>query len=356
MNNFIENLKKLKLPSFSHLQVCFDLGTSTTRIGIQGKGIALKEPTCLGLNKKTHEFIFFGQEAKLIIGKVPEFIGIVKPMVSGIISDFDAQVALIRKFVQLATAPYNTNYSLMKPRLEVIAAYPSTATEIEQKAVEEVFYKIGVSKVSLVPKILPTAIGCGFNIFAHKPVFIVDMGGGLIEMGIVSGGGTVTYKASKNAGEQMNKLVYNYIYLKHGIILGETTCEELKINLLSFKDDDKTMVVRGKSLETGLPKSAKIKTTDIKEALLANLNQISDSIKEIIEVAPPEVVDEIYEQGIVLTGGLSQIQGIDTFFSQELKVKVHQADYPLNTTVNGLLRLGRSKEHLQMIQGGVSYR
>ena len=354
MNNFIENFKKLKLPSFASLQVCFDLGTSTTRIGIVSKGIALKEPTCLGLNKRNHEFIFFGQEAKLIIGKVPEFITIVKPMVNGIISDFDAQVALIRKFLQIAIDPYSSG-NLFKPQIEIIAAYPSIATEIEQKAVEEVFYKIGVSKVTLVPKILPTAIGCGFNIFAHKPVFIVDMGGGLIEMGIISGGGTVTYKATKNAGEQMNKLVYNYIYLKHGIILGETTCEEMKINLLTFKDSDKTMVVRGKSLETGLPKSAKIKVTDIKEALLTNLNQISDSIKEIIEGAPPEVVDEIYSNGVVLAGGLAQIPGIDTFFKQELKVDIHPSESPLNATISGLLRLAKSKEHLEMIQGGVQY-
>lgn len=350
MNHFIEKFKNLKLPSFSHLQICFDLGTSITRIGIVGKGIVLREPTCLGMNKKNHEFIFFGNEAKLIIGKVPEFINITKPMIHGVISDFDAQVSLIRKFLQLAIEPYHANYAFIKPRIEVIAAYPSIATEIEQKAVEEAFYKVGASRVFLVQKILPTAIGCGFNIFAHKPVFIVDMGGGLIEMGIISGGGTVTYKATKNAGEQMNKLIYNYLYLKHGIILGETTCEDLKINLLSLKGEDKTTVVRGKSLETGLPKSAKVKTSDIKEALLINLNQILDSIKEIVEIAPPEVIDEIYTQGIVLAGGLSQIPGIDDFFTQELKIEIHPAESPQNATISGLLRLAKDKDRLKMLQ------
>ena len=353
MNHFIENLQKLKLPSFSNMQVCVDLGTSMTRIGIVGKGIVLKEPSCLGFNKKTHEFIFFGHEAKLIIGKVPEFISISKPMVHGIISDFDAQVSLIKKLISSATEPYRAHYSFVKPRIEIIAAYPSIATEIEQKAVEEVFYKVGVAKVYLVQKMLPTAVGCGFNIFAHKPVFIVDMGGGLIEMGIISGGGAVTYKATKNAGEQMNKLIYNYLYLKHGIILGETTCEELKINLLSLKSDEKTMVVRGKSLENGLPKSAKVKTSDIKEALHTNLNQILDTIKEIVEIAPPEVIDEIYKHGVILTGGLSQIPGLDDFFTQELKIGVHVAEHPENATINGLLRLARDKERLKMLQANL---
>lgn len=350
MNNFIANLKKLQFPSFNSLKVCFDLGTSNTRIAIPDKGIVLKEATCLGLNKKINEFIFFGHEAKRIIGKIPDFIHITKPMVNGIIADFDAEVALVRKFVDKSILPYTTNYHFIRPSIEVLTAVPTLATEIEKKAVEEVFYKIGASKVYLVEKALANIIGCGFNVFAHKPVLSVDLGGGLIEISIISGGGIVTYKALKNAGEHMNKLIYNYVYLKHGLILGETTCEDIKINLLNFKNNEKTIIVRGKSLETGLPKSAKIKTSDVKEALITNLNQILDSIKETVELSPPEVVDEIYNQGVILTGGLANIPGLDMFFSQELKIEGHAVDLPENAVINGLMRLAKHKEQLQILK------
>lgn len=349
-NNITRLLKKIQLPSLSNLQVCFDLGTSNTRIAVKDKGIVLKEATCLGMNKKINEFIFYGAEAKRIIGKVPDFISIVRPMTNSIIANFDAEVALVKTFIDKAISPYMMNYPLLKPRLEILTAVPSLATEIEQKAVEEVFFKTAAGKVNIIEKSLANAIGCGFNVFAHKPILIVDLGGGLIEIAIISGGGIVTHKSLKNAGEHMNKLIYNYVYLKHGLILGETTCEELKIQLLNFKNQEKTMIVRGKSLETGLPKSAKIKSGDIKEALLTNINQILDGIKEVIELSPPEVVDEVYNQGIILTGGLANIEGIDMFFSQELKIETHVVEHPENSLINGLSKLIVHKDKLQILR------
>ncbi|MBI2051961.1 rod shape-determining protein [Candidatus Roizmanbacteria bacterium] len=351
MLHFIEKFSNLKLPFLTTLQICLDLGTTNTRIAIKDKGVVLQEPTYLGLNKKVHEYIFFGQEAKRIVGKVPEFIKIVKPVVNGIISEFDAQVALIQNFIQKGVAPYMVNYPFIKPPLDAIVAVPSIATEIEQKAVEEVLLKLGVRKVFLIERPLATAMGCGFNIFMHKPVFVVDLGGGLIEMAVISGGGIVMQKTLRTAGDHMNKLIYNYIHLKHGLILGEATCEELKVRLLNFTNEEKTMMVRGKSLENGLPKSVKIRTSDIKEALLSQLNLIIDTVKEIIELSPPEVVDEIFNRGIVLTGGLSNISGIDAFFTEELKnIKVSLAENRDLTTISGLMRIGRRKDLLQRLK------
>lgn len=348
MYNFIEKIGKVKLPFLSSFQVYFDLGTSNTRIAIRDKGIVLREPTVIGLNKRSHDYIFFGKEAKAVIGKVPEFIQIIKPIVNSIVSEFDAQVALTHRLLNKALNPYNGS-SIMKPSLEALVAIPYIATEIEQKAVEEILYKVGASRVHLIEKPLATAIGCGFNIFAHKPILVVDMGGGLVEMAIVSGGGIVTQKTLKAGGEQMNKLIYDYIYLKHGLILGEMTCEVLKISLLSFHDTDKTMIVRGKSLETGLPKSVKVKTQDIQEALLATINQIVDGVKELIEMSLPEVVDEIYTQGIVLTGGLASIPGIDKFFHSELKIKTELSPNIDSSTIFGLMKVGRRKETLHRL-------
>lgn len=350
MINFIEKISKIKLPFLSSFQIYIDFGTTYTRIAIKDKGVVLHEPTILGFNIKTNEYLFFGQEAKQIVGKVPEFIKIIKPVINGTINDFDGQLALTKRLINKSISPYLSNYSIFKPSISALVAVPYTATEIEQKAVEEVLQKCGISYITLIEKPNATATGCGLNIFEHKPVFLIDLGGGLIEMAILSGGGIVIQKTLKSAGDHMNKIIYNYAYLKYGIILGEATCEELKLKLLNFNDNDKTMIVRGKSLENGLPKSIKIKTTYIQEALSVNFSQIVDNIKEMIEMAPPEIVNEIFTNGIILTGGLSNIIGIEKYFENELKIKVKISDTPDLSTINGLIRIGRKKDLINKLK------
>lgn len=349
MFNFIQNLSKIKLPFLSTFDVCLDFGTTMTRIAQKEKGVVLREPTYLGLNHNTREYIFFGAEAKTILGKTPDFLKIVRPVVAGVISDFDAQVALIKKFVEKSIDPYLQNYPIIKPRLRAIAAVPSIATEIEQKAVEEVLTKTGFSKVYLVEKPMADTAGCGFNLFSHHPHLIVDMGGGVVEISIVSGGGIVAQKTLKNAGDHMNSLIANYAYLKHGIILGDATCENLKLTLLNFANKQETMLVRGKSLENGLPKSVKMNSQDIKEALLNNFNQILDTIKELIEISPPEIVDTIFERGIILCGGLAKITGIERYFSTELKLESFVMDNPQDVTIQGLIRIAKKEDELQKL-------
>lgn len=346
MVNFIENLKKIKLPFFTPLRICFDIGTVTTRIGIPGKGVVLTEATCAGLNTRSHEYIFFGNEAKSIIGKTPEFVKIIKPVVNGVISDFDTQVAFTKNCFDRSVAPYLKQYSFLKPPLEAVTAISHLSTEIEQKALAEVLNKVGFSHIYILEKPLATAVGTGINIFSHRPHLIVDLGAGTIEISIISGGGIVVEKTLKTAGLAMNHLISNYVYLKYGLILGETTCEVLKITLLNFNDENKTMMVRGKSLENGLPKSIRIKSSEIKEAVLNNLIQIMDTIKEVIEIAPSEIVDEIYDNGIFLTGGGAQIPGLDRYLTSELKIQMIVLDNPIHTTINGLIKICRNEEDL----------
>lgn len=344
MFNFIRNLRKIKFP-FSAVELYFDLGTSQTKIGIKDKGVILREPTYLGFNSKIREFIFFGKEAKSIVGKTPQFIKIARPVVNGVISDFDAEVALLKKFLEQSVYLYFSN-KLIKPPIRAISVVPTIATEIEQKAVEEALLKAGSSEVYLIEKSLATASGCNVDIFSHQPNLIVDLGGGLIELSIISSGGIVSQKTLKTAGDHMNKLIYNYVYLKYGVILGEATCESLKIELLNFTNDEKSTTIRGKSLETGLPKSVRITTSDIKEALLTNFNQISDGIKELIEESPPEILDELLKRGILLTGGLAEIEGIDRFFANEIKIDAYRIDDVQNATINGLMKLSKNFEQV----------
>ncbi len=349
MLNFIENIVKINLPYFSPFLICVDVGTSNTRIGVKNKGIVLSEPTYIGLNSKTKEFIFFGEEAKTIIGKTPEFVKIIRPVVHGVVSDFDAEVAIMKTFFKKSVHPYLSGYKLIKPAMRAVLAVPHIATEIEEKALEEVFTKIGISQTVVVEKPVATAYGIGINVLSHHPNLIVDMGGGLIEASIISGGGIVAEKTVKNGGDSMNHLITNYVYLKYGVILGEGTCEKLKINLLNFGQDTKTMLVRGKSLENGLPKSVKMKSGDVKEALLNSFMQIIDVIKELIELSPPEIVDEIYDQGIFLTGAMAQAPGIDTYFAQELKIHCHVVEKPQDAGIRGLLALADKQDDLKIL-------
>lgn len=351
MKNFIAKIQNIHVPFFSPLHVYFDLGTATTRIAVKDKGVVFREATYLGYNDRTKEYLFFGNEAKTIHGKTPDFIKIVRPIANGIISDFDGEVAYIGQSIHKAVSLYIPQTFLISSSIKGVTSVPTIATEIEQRAVEEALVKIDCRSAVVLEKAIATAAGCGFNIFSHHPHFIIDMGAGLIELSIVSGGGIVAQKTLKHAGEHMDKLIGNYIYLKHGLVLGDKTCEQLKIQLLNFLDKEDTTTVRGKSLETGLPKSVKIKSSDVKEALITVFHQMVDTAKELIEISPPEVADEVFKNGIALTGNLASIKGIDKFFTQELKIETYVANHYADATIYGLMKLDKDPENIYKLVG-----
>jgi len=344
MISIINNLRHAYIPFFTSFYVYFDLGTSNTRIGLDDRGVIYREPTYLGLNTKTREYLFFGQEAKTIVGKTPHFLTIVRPILNGILADFDAEVEFLRHAIDAAVRPHMAKFKLIKPPIHSISCTPSVATEIERKAVIESLQKSGCTQVTIVDRSLATAAGCGFDIFSHEPQLIMDLGGGLIEISVISGGGVVTQKILKTAGEQMNKLIGNYTYLKHGISLGENTCEDLKIKLLNFTSKEQTITVRGKSLETGLPKSIKFTSSDLREALISQFHHIVDATRELIEASPPEIADSIFKNGIALSGKIAGVPGIETYFLQELKIDSYVVKNYADTTIEGLIKLNKNPE------------
>ena len=351
MIHFIEKLRKIRLPIFHSLSVYVDLGTAQTRFAIKDKGVVLRDATYLGYNTRFHEYIFFGLEAKTIVGKTPEVIHIVRPLVHGILSDFDAEVAYIHHINQQSIYPYLSQFKLLKPTLQALTPIPSLATEIEKKAVEEALVKAGYNRVRSIEKSIATAAGCGFDVFSHQPRFIIDLGAGLVELAIISGGGIVAEKTVRSGGDQMNKVIGNYLRLKHGVLLGDLTCEELKIQLLRFTGEDQSMTVRGKSLENGLPKSIRVKSSDVREALLMTMNQIIDGAKELVEMSPPEIADSVYNEGITLAGGMAGVEGIADFFSKELGVPVQIAERFADATIYGLIELDKHPENVYKLIG-----
>ncbi len=353
MKTIIKKIKSLRIPFFSSLRIYFDMGTTMTRIGISQKGIVMRDATFLGYSNRVKEYIFFGNEARAIIGKTPDFISIIRPITSGILYDFDAAVAYIQYLLKTSVHPYLKNYILIKPPLTGITAAPSIATEIEKKALVESLEKAGCTTVHLVERALATAAGCGYDIFSHEPHMIIDFGGGLIELSIVSGGGIVSQRTLKTAGEQMNKLIANYAYFKYALVLGELTCEDIKIKLMNFTTDQKHLNVRGKSLETGLPKTVKISSADIREALAGQFHQVIDAAKELLELAPPEIADAVYKNGIALTGNLASFEHIEQFITKELGIDAFRVEHYEDATLIGLMKLDQNPERMYQIAAKV---
>ncbi len=342
ITNFIKNISQKTIEYFDELTFCLDLGSSITRLGIKNKGIVVREPSCLSYNLKTKNYLSFGEEAKSIIGKTPEFIKVIKPIVFGVISDFDASVFFLNEIINKYLSSYLKKKFFFRPPMKIIASITRNATEIERKALEELLNKVGFSQIFLLESPIAASVFIKNDLFVHSPFILVDIGFGLTEISVISGGGVVVDRILKVGGGYFLQQISNYLYLKYGIILGENSLELLLKTLLNFTQEEKTYLVRGKSLENGLPKSVKIKSYDIKEALIPSFNTILDAIKEVIEIAPPETLDEIYKNGIYLIGGIANIKGIDKFFADTLKIEVVAVERPENCVITGLLKLSQN--------------
>jgi rod shape-determining protein MreB len=346
--NFIQKIAKFKVPFLNPFTLCLDLGSSFTRLAIKDKGIVCSQPSYLGYYLRNNEYIFFGEEAKKIIGKTPEFLKIIKPVTNGVIADFDATTALVSYLIKEYTSPY-LNKHFIRPPMRAVTAIARNATEIERKALEEVMLKVGFTQIFIVEKPIAIAAFIRSNIFSHHPILVVDLGGGLIDASVISGGGVIANRIIKSGGDHFLQQIIHYLYLKYGIIIGLNTSEALLVNLLNFNQEEKQMVIRGKSLESGLPKSIKVRSSDIKEALTPVFINILDMLRELIEMISPEVVDEIFKKGIFLSGGLANIPNLSQYFSKELKIQVSVFERPENALINGLLRLANDEDWLRKL-------
>lgn len=341
MRNIVSKLKQFNFNTgllFKPTSVAVDVGTAMTRFGIEEKGIVLREPTFVGKNTRTNHVIFFGSEAKDILGKSPEYIVISKPFEHSIISDFDATVSLLSELLKKSVLPYYRS-NLIKKGLAAYAVVPTSSTEVEQRALQEALIKSGFQSAYLIERPIAAAFGADIQIFSNQPAFVMDIGAGSVELAVITMGGIVCSKVMKLGGDHMDKLIYNYLHLKYGLIVGEQTAETLKIKLFSLLDSKEVFPVRGKSLENGLPKSVRVTAADIREALATCVNQIVDGIKELIETIPPEIVDGLIKSGIVMTGNMAYIPGLDKYVSNEVKLPVIRARKPEDATVLGLMKL-----------------
>lgn len=329
-----------------------DLGTANTLVWVKGKGIVIREPSVVAIHKKTKKVIALGTEAKKMLGRTPESIVTIRPLRGGVISDFDATSAMIKRFIEdVHSSGSALPMILSRPR--VVIGIPSSVTEVQRRAVWEAALSAGARDAYLIEEPMASAIGEGISVFAPTGKLVVDIGGGTSEIAVISLGGIVVSRSLKVAGDDMDQAIGHYIRLKHGLLLGEKTIEDLKIKLGTAyerpkrksksdekNDDDKEVnekiaVVRGRDLETGLPKSLRVTEEEVREALAPVVAKIIENVSDVLEEAPPELTADIMENGILLTGGGSLIYGLDKLIVDRTHIPVIRSDDPLTTVVRG---------------------
>ncbi|HCB23170.1 rod shape-determining protein [Candidatus Daviesbacteria bacterium RIFCSPLOWO2_02_FULL_38_18] len=326
---------------FAH-DIGIDLGTVNTLVLVKGKGIVIREPTVVALHRKTRQVLAIGSEAKRMLGRTPAAIEAVRPLRDGVISDFDTTEAMLRYFIhKVHQSPQSSGWrSLPKiPRPRVVVGIPSGVTEVERRAVQDACLVAGARQAFLIEEPMAAAIGAKLPVEEPEGVMVVDIGGGTTEIAVISLGGMVINRSLRVAGDELDEDIINYMRTRYGMLIGERSAEEAKIEIgsayeLGGKDNEAT-VIRGRDLSTGLPKSLKITASEIREALTPTVTQIVGVIKEVLEETPPELLTDIVERGIYLAGGGALLRGLDKKIAEETKLPVYIADDPLTTVVRG---------------------
>lgn len=336
---------------FTH-DIGIDLGTVNTLVLVKGKGIVIREPTVVALHKKTRQVLAIGGEARRMLGRTPAAIEAVRPLRDGVISDFDTTEAMLRYFIhKVHQTPGAGTWSMPKiPKPRVVVGIPSGVTEVERRAVQDACLSAGAREAFLIEEPMAAAIGANLPVEAPEGVMIVDIGGGTTEIAVISLGGMVINRSLRIAGDELDEDIVRYMRIRYGLLIGEKTAEEVKIEIgsaypLKGKDDMAT-VIRGRDLATGLPKSIKVSADEIREALTPTISQIVGAIKEVLEETPPELLTDIVERGIYLAGGGSLILGLDKKIAEETKIPVYVSDDPLTTVVRGC---GEVLENLDLL-------
>jgi rod shape-determining protein MreB len=318
---------------FSH-NIGIDLGTANTLVFVSGKGISIREPSVVARHIKSKQIISIGNSAKKMVGKTPQNIEAIRPLKDGVIADFDATSAMLSYYIKKV---HESQTLIPKiPRPKVIIGIPSGVTEVERRAVVDAAISAGARKAYLIEEPMAAAIGAKLPIQDPKGTFVVDIGGGTCEIAMISLGGIVLGRSIRIAGDEMDEAIVNYFRLKYSLLLGQPTAENLKIQIGSAHPiKEKFMVVRGRDLETGLPKSKKVSSDEVREALTPIIQELVGHIKDSLEEAPPELVADVMKNGIIMTGGGSLIEGIDKMIKEATKTKVIIAEDPLTCVVRG---------------------
>lgn len=322
-----------------------DLGTANTLVHVKGKGIVVREPSVVAIDKNTNKVLAVGNDAKEMIGRTPGNIVAIRPMKDGVIADFDITHAMIRSFIKAVSS----SGSFVKPR--VVVCIPSGITEVEKRAVEEAVLQAGAREAYLMEEPMAAAIGAGLPVEEPTGSMVVDIGGGTSEVAVISLGGIVTSRSARVAGDALDSAIVAYIKKEYNLMIGDRTGEKIKITVGSAfeEDEEKTMEIRGRDLVTGLPKNITVTQSEIRGALSEPISSIIDAIKFTLEKTPPELSSDIIDRGITLTGGGALIRGLDKLIEHETGIPVYIANEPLDCVALGTGRVLEEIETLKKV-------
>lgn len=327
-----------------------DLGTANTLVYLRGKGIVVSEPSVVAIDKKTNQVLAVGADARQMIGRTPANVVAIRPLKDGVISDFDTTQAMIHHFIKKAHKYFTKGVKLPRPR--VIVGVPSSVTEVERQAVIDAAKIAGARQVFIVEEAMAAAIGADLPIEQASGSMIVDIGGGTSDIAIMSLGDIVVDKTIRVAGDEMDAEIISYVRDKYNLLIGDRTAEDVKIAIGSAMplDEEKTVLLQGRDLLSGLPKSLDFTSVEAREAIMNPIDTIVDAVKEAVEETPPELLTDLLTSGLHLAGGGALIRGLDEHISTELNLPVKIVDDPLSAVARGTSKMLDHIELLERVQ------
>ncbi|MFD2170172.1 rod shape-determining protein [Tumebacillus lipolyticus] len=327
------------------IDIGVDLGTANVLVHVKGKGIVLDEPSVVAIDSQSKKVVAVGEEARRMLGRTPGHIVATRPLREGVIADFDTTEIMLRHFIQKAIgkSPFK--------RLRVMICVPSGITSVEQKAVVEAATRSGAKMVDLITEPKAAAIGAGLDIYEPSGSMVVDIGGGTTDVALLSLGDIVTSSSIRVAGDKFDEAIIRYIKKEYSLLIGERTAEDIKIQVVSVYPGARSaeMDIRGRDMISGLPKTVTVRSEEMREALQETVEMIVATTKQVLEITPPELAADIFDKGIVLTGGGALLFGLDKLMMQELQIPVHIANDPMSCVVKGT---GMSLDYMTNVQKG----
>jgi len=324
-----------------------DLGTANTLVYVRGKGIVINEPSIVALNNKTGKILAIGNEARKMVGRTPGYITVSRPLVSGVVSDFEVTEQMLRYFIDKV---HQESFSLV-PRPRVVVGVPSGVTEVEKRAVEDATYNAGAREVYLIEEPMAAAIGARLPVQEAVANVIVDIGGGTTEVAVISMGGVIASRSLRVAGDKLNEDIVRYMRQEKNLLIGEASAENLKITLGSAYEleDELEGKIRGRDLVSGLPKEINISSEEVRGAINRSTKSIVLAVKNTIEETPPELIADLINRHIFLAGGGALLRGLDRAIAEETKLFVKIVDDPLTAVARGCGFILESVEQLKSL-------
>ncbi len=336
-----------KLFGFWSKDIGIDLGTANTLVYVRGKGIVINEPSIVAINQKTGKILAIGSDARRMVGRTPGYIVVSRPLVNGVVSDFEVTEQMLKYFIDRV---HREAFTLV-PRPCIVIGVPSGVTEVEKRAVEDAAYNAGAREVFLIEEPMAAAIGARLPVQDAVANVIVDMGGGTTEVAVISMGGIIAARSLRVAGEKLNEDIIRFLRDERNLLIGEATAENLKVTLGSAYELDEELegTVRGRDLVSGLPKEIAITSEELRDAMHRSVRSIVLAIKTTIEETPPELTADLINRQINLAGGGALLRGIDQLIAHETKLNVNIVDDPLTAVTRGCGFVLENVEQLRSI-------